>query len=466
MRTDPGPERFDPAAFKGKTACVLGLGRSGLAAARLLSRKGFRVLASDSRPRRELRAAAARLPRGARWEGGGHSDKVLRCAFAVKSPGIPRHAPVLEKLAGAGIPVFSELEVAVSLHPGREIVAVTGTNGKTTTVHLTAAVFKAARRRARMAGNVGAPLCEEAAKTRRGDTLVVEASSYQLEDSRWFRPASAALLNLTPDHLDHHGGMDAYLKAKARIFLRQGPDDDCIFNAADPLVMRLSRECPSRRLLFSLSPSAGASAWVEGGKILLRLPGEKTPTAVEPPRIPGDHNLENAMAAALLARSRGVPVSAVRRAFRAFRGVEHRIEDCGKVRGMSFINDSNATNVDSTLAALKSLSDRSGKILLVLGGLAKPGGFAGLRGPVERQVKAVLTIGSAAEAVEEALRGAAHCFPCGTLEEAVRTALKIGLPGETLLLSPACASFDQFSDFEDRGRAFKRLAERARRGRL
>lgn len=457
---------FDPAAFARKTACVLGLGRSGLAAARLLARKGFKVFASDERPRAALKDAAARLPRGASWEGGGHSDRVLRCAFAVKSPGIHPRAPVLERLKRAGVPVFSELEVALAFCSPRELVAVTGTNGKTTTAHLAAAVFKAARRRTHLLGNVGEAVSGAVGAIRRSDTVVLEVSSYQLEDSRHFKPDAAAILNVTSDHLDHHGSMAAYLAAKARVFREQGRQDACVFNGADPLVVGLARDCRARRLFFAKEPSTLASAWLEKGRIRLRLPGSKRVASVAPPKLPGDHNLENAMAAALLGLARGVAPAAIGRAFRSFRGVEHRLEPCGKAGPLECVNDSKATNVDSTLAALRSLGPRhAGRILLILGGKAKEGGFRALRPLLERYVKAVLSIGDAAPKIEEDLAGACHVFPCGDLETAVLTAAKIGRKGELLLLSPACASFDQFQDYEHRGRRFKEIVKSVPGGR-
>ncbi|MFA6028745.1 MAG: UDP-N-acetylmuramoyl-L-alanine--D-glutamate ligase [Elusimicrobiota bacterium] len=458
-RPAPPQDRFLPAAWKGKRALVLGLGRSGFHAAVLLRRKGFRVLVQDDKQRRDL-PFADKLPEGVVLEAGGRMEKVLTCGFAVKSPGLLPGASVLAKLKEAGIPVFSELEVALAFcPPDVRVVAVTGTNGKTTTAHLTEAVFRAARRRVHLVGNVGTPLSAEAARVRKGDVLVLEVSSYQLEDSRRFRPSSAAILNITSDHVDHHGSMAAYVAAKARVFRDMDRGGVCVFNSADPLCFGLARTCRARRLLFALSPSTAGSAWVEGGKIFARLPGEKKPRKLAPPRLPGDHNLENAMAAALLALSQKVPDAAIAKAFRAFRGVEHRIEDCGSHHGLDCINDSKATNVDSTLVALKSLDERAGKILLILGGLAKPGGFAALRPLVSRCAKAVLTIGSAAAKIEEDLAGAAPVFPCETLAQAVEVAFRIGQKGETLLLSPACASMDQFRDFEHRGRAFKELVE-------
>jgi UDP-N-acetylmuramoylalanine--D-glutamate ligase len=459
------PHAFSPKAYKGRKAAVLGLGRSGLAAARLLARKGFRVFVSDSRPRRELRDAAKKLPPKAKWEAGGHSDKLLACDFVVKSPGIPHHAPILAKLRAAGLPVFSEVEVALAFAPAARVVAVTGTNGKTTTATMTAACFKSGRKRVHLLGNIGETVSGSVSKIKKGDTLVLEVSSYQLEDSRHFKPDASALLNVTSDHLDHHGTMQAYLEAKARVFRRQGRTEFCVFNADDALSLGLTRECRARKLFFSRTPSNRVSAWMEKGKIHLRLPGEKKTHKIPPPKIPGRHNEENAMAAALLAACQGVQPKAIATAFKNFRSVEHRLEDLGKVGNLLCLNDSKATNVDSTIAALRSLDDRAGKMLLVLGGLQKPGGFKALRPHIENKVKAVLAIGNAAPKIEEDLQGVTHVFPCGTLDQAVQVAYQIGQKGESLVLSPACASFDQYDSFEHRGRVFKELVKKLGRSR-
>ncbi|HBL17539.1 MAG: UDP-N-acetylmuramoylalanine--D-glutamate ligase [Elusimicrobia bacterium GWA2_69_24] len=450
---------FDPKSFRKKRAAVLGMGRSGLDAARLLAKKGFRVLLSDTRPRKELRALAKRLPAKARWEGGGHSDRLLAASFAVKSPGIPSHAPILQRLRDAGIPIYSELEIALAYAPACTTVAVTGSNGKSTVACMTAALFKEDKRRVHLLGNIGSAVSGSAADIRKGDTVVLEVSSYQLEDSAWFKPDAAAILNVTADHLEHHGSMEAYVAAKARVFRQQNRGQFCVFNASDPISLHLARDCGARKLFFALHPSTRVAAWLDGGKIHLRLPGDPKDSVVIPPKLPGVHNLENAMAAALLAASQGVKPAVIARGFKKFQGVEHRIEGCGTFRGIACVNDSKATNVDSTLAALRALEDRGKTLLLILGGLPKGGGFRALLGPVEKGVKAVLTIGSAAAKIEEDLQGAAHFFPCETLESAVRVGLQIGAKGDTLLLSPACASFDQFQDFEHRGRRFKELAK-------
>lgn len=461
---------FDPAAFRGKKACVIGLGRSGVAAAGLLRRRGFKVFATDVRPRAEVRAALGRLAPSVEWEAGRHTDRGLKCGFAVKSPGLSPKLEILRRLREKGVPVFSELEVALAFAPKAEVIAVTGTNGKTTTTEMTTEIFRRAAKRGRrvhIAGNIGIPLSETVRKIKPGDVLVLEVSSYQLEDSRHFHPRSGALLNITSDHLDHHGGMAAYIEAKARVFGNQGPDDSCVFNAGDPLALKLSRRCRARRLFFG-PPGPLVHAWTAKGRLHLRLPGKKEAVAA-PPKLPGGHNLENAMAAALLALSRGIGLPAIRAGLRSFKGVEHRLEEAGSLLGMRCVNDSKATNVDSTLVALKALAEDPslkplggrGRIILILGGLHKGSPYDPLRSLVQSHVKCILTIGSAAGKIEEDLGGAAHIFPCADLATAVGTALKVGAKGDLLLLSPACASFDQFKNFEERGLRFKELVKAA-----
>lgn len=455
--------KFDPDRFQGKSACVLGLGRSGLAVANLLARRGFPVLVSESRPRARIQQAVRRLHYHVQLEAGGHGARAFKAGFLVKSPGIPSHAPVLAEARRRGLPVFSELEVALAFAPAPRLYAVTGTNGKTTTTRLLGAVLRAAGVRAHVAGNVGTPLSAVLDEVCVGDALVLEVSSYQLEDSRWLRPRAACILNLTPDHLDHHGSREAYAAAKARVFARQLPEDLCVFNAGDPAVRALAAGCRARRLFFALRRAPGAQAWRERGRIVAVTGGRAH--RLQPPALPGDHNVENAMAAALMALGTGVAPEAVQRGFAGFKGVEHRIEPVATVDGIRCVNDSKATNVDSTLVALRSFPARR-RLLLILGGLDKGAPYAPLRPEIARKVRALFTIGSAADKIAGELGGAAPIVACATLERAVAAALGRGRDGDTLLLSPACASFDQFEDFEDRGRRFKELVAQHGRSEL
>ena len=451
---------YDPKQFKrGKLAGVLGLGRSGQSVARLLLKKGFKVLGSDSRPKAELTSALNSLPKAIKWEWNGHSKRLLKCKFVVKSPGLKPDLPILKLLSDKNIPVYSEMEIALAYSKAKAVVAITGTNGKSTTTQLTWDIFKAGLPRGRKAllgGNIGIPLSTTAPASKPTDVLIVECSSYQLEDSTHFEPRAAAILNITADHLDHHGSMAAYMDAKAKIFREQGASDAMVFNADDPTVFKLSRECPSERLYFG-TKGPQIHAWPEGGKLHFKLPGSKKAIVLVAPKLLGHHNLENALAAGLLALARGIKPAAIQKAFRAFKGVEHRIEPSGMARGIAAINDSKATNVDSTMVALKAFEPAGKRLLLILGGLHKGSSYTPLKPWIEKTVKGILTIGSAARRIEEDLSGLVPIFPCGNIETAVDTALRIGAKGDILLLSPACASFDQFKDFEERGRRFKAL---------
>jgi len=455
---------FDAKSFKkGKLAGVLGLGRSGQSVARLLVNKGYKVLGSDSRPKAELTPLLKSLPKALKWEWNGHSKRLLACAFVVKSPGIKPDLPIFKMLKDKGIPVYSELEIALAYSKAKAVVAITGTNGKSTTTQLTWEIFKAGLPRGRKAllgGNIGIPISTTAPASKPTDVLIVECSSYQLEDSAHFEPRASAILNITADHLDHHGSMQAYLAAKSKVFREQGPGDACVFNADDPTAVKLSRECPSERLYFG-TKGINVHAWEEGGKLHFRLPRAKKELKLVPPKLPGRHNRENAMAAALLALARGLKPAMIQKAFKAFKGIEHRLEPCGSVRGIACVNDSKATNVDSTVVALKAHEPGGKRLLLILGGLHKGSPYAPLKPWIEKTVKGILTIGSATRRIEEDLSGLVPIFPCGDLATAVETGLKIGAKGDTLLLSPACASFDQFRDFEDRGTRFKSLVAAA-----
>ncbi len=458
---------FTPREYKGKSAGVIGLGKSGRAAARLLLSKGFKVFGSDQSPRLELKNSLGALAERIRFESGEHSERLLKCAFVVKSPGLPPHLPIFSKLKEAGVPVFSELEVALAFSKCRNIVAITGTNGKTTTTALLGEILKKAfgsGRKTLVCGNIGVPISQIAPRAKARDTIVLEASSYQLEDSHHFHPLSAAILNITADHIDHHQSMSGYIEAKAKVLRDQTPDDTAVFNADDPLTLKLSRRCRAKRLTFGTLGHGPVNAWVQGGKIHIRLAPASRDIILRAPKLPGSHNLDNAMAAALLALSRGAKPAAIQSAFNRFKGVEHRLEYAGLHHTLACVNDSKATNVDSTLVALKAFAqtapDGPARILLILGGLHKGNPYTPLKPWVQKLVKGILSIGSASRKIEEDLSGVAPIFPCGNLRTAVETAFKIGSKGDTLLLSPACASFDQFKNFEDRGRQFKELVRR------
>ncbi|HOX21975.1 MAG TPA: UDP-N-acetylmuramoyl-L-alanine--D-glutamate ligase [Elusimicrobiales bacterium] len=451
---------FNPGNFKkGAKTCVLGFGRSGIACANLLVEAGFQVLLSELRPLPSDAAAKGGLNGAVKLESGGHGKEVLSADFVVKSPGIFPASDILKSIKKAGIPVFSELEVAIAFCPKCQLFAVTGTNGKTTTATLLYQILKSAAPSGCgvwLAGNVGKPLAAMVKDIKEGDMVALEVSSYQLEDSSGFSPDFASLLNITPDHIDHHGGMEQYLAAKKKIFSGQHPDAYCVFNAGDALSVGLAANCPSKKLYFSSAAEpASAQARYGGGRLVFRF--EKIDCALEPPSLPGVHNLENAMCAGLMALAAGAAPDAVARAFKSFRGVEHRLEEAGVVSGVRCINDSKATNVDSTVIALRALRSGKKNIWLILGGQDKGVPYAPLVPLIKESVIKMLLIGEAAGKIEAELGAAAPCARVETIKNALDRCLLEAQPGDILLLSPACASFDQFRDFEHRGASFKEL---------
>ncbi len=364
----------------------------------------------------------------------------------VKSPGVPAEAPVVRAARERGLPVLSELEVAWRLLEN-EFIAVTGTNGKTTTVELIGHIHREAGLAVRVAGNVGTALSSLIGTVDPEAVIVCEASSFQLEDTEAFAPEAAVLLNLAEDHLDRHGTMEAYIAAKLRVFALQGNDDIAVAPTGlgiEDLGGCAKRICFGPGLDADLADRAGQLWW-----------GDDPLLAVGELLLGGAHNRLNAMAAAAVCLARGVDVDAVRRGLRSFGGVPHRLETVATVGGVQFINDSKATNVASTAVALAALTGRP--VHLILGGQGKDQDFASLREPVANGVLGLYLIGEDAERIEQDLSGAAAAMNCETLEQAVTVARLAARPGDVVLLSPACASFDQFADFEARGEAFRAL---------
>ncbi len=402
---------------------VVGLARSGQAALELLRARGEEARGVDRRD-------------------GGDGPEALRGVRAVvKSPGVPREAPVVQAALRRGVPVLGEVELAWRLLPN-PFVAVTGTNGKTTTTELVGHIHREAGLTVAVAGNVGTALSSLVERTAREATVVCEVSSFQLEDTLAFAPEAAVLLNLAPDHLDRHGTYDAYVAAKLRVFANQGNDDLAV--APVGLGVEDLGGC-ARRVLFG--PGPGAELSERAGQLWW---DEEPLLRVDELRLRGEHNRRNAMAAAAVCLARGLEADAVRAGLRTFAGVEHRLEEVATVDGVLYVNDSKATNVDSTLVALAAFA---APVHLILGGQGKGQDFGPLRAPVRERCAGVYLIGEDAERIGAVVGG--EC--CGTLERAVAAARAAARPGEIVLLSPACASFDQFADFEARGRAFKEL---------
>jgi UDP-N-acetylmuramoylalanine--D-glutamate ligase len=376
------------------------------------------------------------------------AELVERARTVVKSPGVPSSAPAVAAARKRGLEVVGELELAWRLVAG-EFFGVTGTNGKTTTCELLGAIHRSAGVQAAVAGNVGTPLAslvEEEPGTVR--TVVCECSSFQLEDTSAFAPESAVLLNLEEDHLDRHGTLEAYREAKLRIFARQRPGDVAVL----PVTLASGERPPQGAAELVTFGPAGATLSHESGE--LRFRGEPVMPAAEV-RLRGAHNLENAMAAAAAALARGIDRAPVADALATFPGVRHRLEEVATRDGVLYVNDSKATNVASARVGIEAFA---GGVHAILGGSLKGGGFAGLREAVVERCSACYLIGEAAERLSEDLDGTASLRRCGDLERAVAEASRAASPGEVVLLSPACASYDQYRDYEERGDHFRALA--------
>jgi len=436
--------------LEGARVLVVGLARSGLAAAGLLRSKGAEVSATDIRPLGEMPEAAGKL---AEWgiPFRSQDDEAFAGAdLIVISPGVPADLEALERSRQRGVPVIGEVELASRYLQGA-IIGVTGSNGKTTTTALIGHILGAAGIPAQVAGNIGTPLASMVPASRPGQWNVLELSSFQLETISRFRAQIAAVLNVTPDHLDRHHTMEAYAAAKRRLLETQQEGDTAVLNADDPLCAGFAAVARARPVWFSCARPVAPGAWLDRDRIV--LDGERLMEVRDVP-LRGRHNLENVMAAAAAARLAGASPQDIAAAIRTFPGVEHRLEFVRNLGGVDYFNDSKATNVDATLKAIDAFS---GPLWVILGGKDKDSDYRRLREALAAKARAVLLIGAAAPKISAHLGDAVSQIDCGTLEEAVRKAHREARAGETVLLAPACASFDQFENFEHRGRTFKSL---------
>ncbi|HKW17435.1 MAG TPA: UDP-N-acetylmuramoyl-L-alanine--D-glutamate ligase [Terriglobales bacterium] len=442
--------------LNGKRVLVLGLGRSGLASALFLKSKGARVTVSDTKSEHQLRdQIPALLEEGIAVETGGHSARTLQNQdLVVVSPGIPVDAWPIVQARNLGQPVIGEIELAFQFLPGA-IVAITGSNGKTTTTTLVGEILRSGGLNTLVGGNIGTPAVSLAAQATPETAIVLEVSSFQLETVCAFRPKVAAILNVTPDHLDRHRTFSTYVDAKARIFENQTTDDFCVLNADDPTCVELAARTRAKVVWFSRKREVDSGAFVRDDVIVFRGTGpitEVMPVSEIP--LKGAHNLENVLAAISAGALMGCHSEQIRRIVREFKAVEHRLEYIATVNGVAYYNDSKATNVDATIKALESFP---ANIHLILGGKDKGSDYTVLNDLLRQRVKRVYTIGAAAEKIESHIKGAAAVVSAGTLESAVKQASSAAQPGDIVLLAPACASFDQFQNYEHRGRVFKQL---------
>jgi UDP-N-acetylmuramoylalanine--D-glutamate ligase len=422
-------------------------------------------VATDLKDEVELPERVLRLrERGVRLELGGHrAETFARASMVVVSPGVPWGRPELEAARRAGVPVIAEIELAFRHLEGR-LAAVTGTKGKSTTTAALGAMLREAGGDVRVGGNIGAPLIDLVEGSTAATTFAVEVSSFQLEGTQRFHPHLAVWLNLSPDHLDRHPSLEAYVAAKARIFTNQTAVDWAVVNADDPIVLDEARRSRARLLPFRVSGETiaeGDGAFFAGGEARLRRGGrEEVLFARGDVQLPGAHLAGDLLVAAAAARLLGTPPEAVAGALAAFRGVEHVLEHVATIDGISYYNDSKATNVEAARLSLEAFAT---PLLVILGGRYKGGNFGDLAGPLRARGRRVLAIGEAAGRVRAALGEVVPVEVCGSLGEAVGRARAEAQPGDTVLLAPACSSFDMFRDYAHRGRAFKeevgRLAE-------
>lgn len=446
--------------LKNKRVLVVGLGKSGIAAAMFLRQQGARVTVSDARSATALaEEIPALLEAGIMVESGGHGLLTFRRQdLIVISPGVPLDTPEVKQVISFGVPVIGEIELASRFLKGR-ILAITGSNGKTTTTTLVGKILAEGGLPTLVGGNIGTPVINLIPESSDETVNVLEVSSFQLETIEQFRPWIAVVLNITPDHLDRHGSFENYAAMKTRITENQQADDFLVLNGEDKPTQMVAAKTKAQIFWFSTRRPIKQGTFVYGESIVfVPREGAKAEPIMPVAEIPlkGSHNVENVLAAICAARLAGVPAEKIRASVASFKAVEHRLEFVRTVEGVDYFNDSKATNVD---AAMKAIAAFPGGIHLILGGKDKDSDYTMLSPLLQERVKAVYTIGSAAEKIERQLHGVVKMVGAGTIDVAVHEAAKSAIPGDVVLLAPACSSFDQFENYEHRGRTFRRIVQ-------
>ncbi len=446
--------------LKGKKVLVVGLGKSGLAAALFLRRRGALVTVSDVRSAEALaKEIPALIEAGIMVETGGHGLLTFRRQdLIVVSPGVPLDTPELVQAKHLGLEIIGELELAARFLKGHSL-AVTGSNGKTTTTTLLGEILEASNLLTLVGGNIGVPVISLIEQSTDQTWSVLEVSSFQLESTEQFHPNIAVILNITPDHLDRHGSFENYAGAKERIFARQTAQDFLVLNADNTRAASAASRSNATVFWFSIEHPVTHGAFLEQGFVVFRsADGAPTEKVIPARAIPlkGAHNVENVLAAVCAARLAGVPAEVISRSIENFRAVEHRLEYVATRNRVEFYNDSKATNVDATAKAVAAFS---GGVHLILGGKDKGSDYTQLSELLRERVSAVYTIGAAAAKIEAHLHGVVSIHSCETLDKAVHIAAGAACPGEVVLLAPACSSFDQFENYEQRGSVFKQLVK-------
>ncbi|MDD5258705.1 MAG: UDP-N-acetylmuramoyl-L-alanine--D-glutamate ligase [bacterium] len=440
--------------FSGKRVLILGAARSGIACASLLLQNGAHVTISDNSAKPLLQKELAHLrSKGAIVKTGGHPLSLLSgIDYVIISPGIRSDLAILQKARLHKIRVLSEIEVAYTYISG-PVIGITGTNGKTTTTSLVGEIFRQAGRKTLVCGNIGLPISAIAAKTDKRSIVIAEISSFQLENIVDFRPHISVMLNITPDHLDRYPGFAAYAMAKKQIYRNQEQDDYAVINYDDLVSRKSAGRVRAKVVFFSRKKILAAGVFVKDGIIIAKIGGRlQKIIKIAELRIPGPHNLENALAAIACGVLGKIALPSMKKTLKTFHGVEHRLEQVKTVGEVQYINDSKATNVDSVVKALESFEDN---IILIAGGRDKGSPYLPLARLVRQKVKALIVLGEAKNKIKKELGSLTKTFTVKSLAEAVKLGQQLAAPGDTVLLSPACASFDMFRNYEERGRVFK-----------
>jgi UDP-N-acetylmuramoylalanine--D-glutamate ligase len=439
--------------LRGKKVLVVGMARTGIATAKFLRAKGSLVTTTEVKPEEEMREAVQELKGldlSTEW-GGHRTETFLKQDIIVVSPGVDLSLDPIQKAIRRGVRVISEIELAYQfIHV--PILAITGTNGKTTTTLLLGEMLKEGGRSVGVGGNVGEPLILFADGGDRWEVLVVEISSFQLEAIEDFRPRISVLLNITEDHLDRYSSYTDYIETKVRIFANQNSGDVAILNRDDPIVMRFGEKVKAKKVLFSMGEKLEEGAFLNDQTISLTLGGSREEYSLDKTSLKGIHNVENMMAALTAARIFGCSKKTIQDVLDRFKGLEHRLEFVREIGGVRFYNDSKGTNVGSVVKSLQSFSE---PVILIAGGKDKNGDLSPLKELVQKQVKHLILVGEAKERMSHELGGLTDTVMAKTIEEAVSLAHQKAKGGEVILLSPACSSFDMFKDYKERGRVFK-----------
>ena len=441
-----------------RNALVVGLAKSGVSAANLLHKLGANVTVTDEKGEETLSDNVKKLEKGISLKLNGHdSVNINGIDLTIISPGVPWDSPFLNKIREKGIRIMSEVEFAFQQLQA-PFIAITGTNGKTTTTTLTGEILKRGGKKVFVGGNIGNPLCEEVLNGGKSELVLSEISTFQMEGSETFKPYISAILNITPDHLDRHESMDEYIELKKRVFINQDENDYMILNLDDEIAAGFSTEVRGKKVFFSRLKEVENGAFVREDKIIFKNDGrEETVCSLKDLKLIGVHNIENTLASVAISGICGISGKIMRDVISEFKGIKHRMELVREIRGIRFINDSKGTNVGATVKSLQSFNE---PIILIAGGKDKGSDYLPLKGLIEERVKFLILIGDAKKKIAKNLNGFKNRIEADTLENAVKEGYKRAKSGDIVLLSPACASFDMFRDYEDRGEQFEEIVNR------